>query len=182
MADIHSAIYKLAMPHKVARIKGHEGYYATSNGRIITTKNNRWGIQPENPRFRALVLEGNGYYSVSWPDGTSSWVHRIILESFSDHIPELDVLHGGNGTLDNSLVNLRWGTHQENMMDKVQSGTSNRGERSATHKLTEKQVNDIRNELKNPYWGISRDLAEIYGVDASIISHIKAGRIWGWLL
>lgn len=181
MADIHEAILKLASPSMVAPVRGRDGYFATSDGRIITTKQGRWGIDYSRPRFRALVLERNGYLSITWPDNTSSWVHRVILESFSETTPNLDVLHGAGGSLDNHLSNLRWGTHQENMMDKVKSGTSNRGERCAASILTESQVRDIRIALKKPYHGINKDLAKAYGVDASIISHIKARRIWGWL-
>lgn len=43
-------------------------------------------------------------------------------------------------------------------------------------KLSQEQIQEIREALQTPYHGISKFLAQKYGVSNSMISHIKSGR------
>jgi len=74
---------------------------------------------------------------------------------------------------------LEWGTGFKNQQDRVEHGTSNRGERCAAHKLTRDEVLEIFNRLKGgerPYL-----LAKEYGVHDVTILDIRTGRTWAWL-
>lgn len=74
---------------------------------------------------------------------------------------------------------LEWGTAFKNQQDRVEHGTSNRGERCAAHKLTAAEVEIIFAKIKV---GERLDhLAAEYGVNPVTISDIKTGRSWAWL-
>lgn len=73
------------------------------------------------------------------------------------------------------------GTHQDNMRDMDERGRRNhdlsyylRGERHPNAKLTQAQVDEIKNST-----GIGqRKLAVMYGVSHGAIRHIRSGRTW----
>lgn len=53
-------------------------------------------------------------------------VHQLVCEAFIGPCPEgMEVCHGANGKLDNSLTNLHYGTPSENQQDRFRDGTSN---------------------------------------------------------
>ena len=71
---------------------------------------------------------------------------------------------------------LSWKTCRENEADKVRHGTSNRGERCGTVKLTEEQVRSIREDTR-----LQRVIAEEYGLVQQTVSDIKRRKNWRWL-
>lgn len=73
---------------------------------------------------------------------------------------------------------LRWATPVENQSDKVAHGTTYRGERHWSAKLTEVEVKEIRALLGTMSQAA---IARLYGVDPSAVSEIKSGKTWGWL-
>jgi hypothetical protein len=100
--------------------------------------------------------------------------HRLMYMLYNGAIPEgLEVRH----MCRNKCVNpehLEIGTRSENCQDKVRDGTSNRGERNATAKLTAEQVLEIRrrsNELQS-------DLAKEFGVGTKNINQIIRRERW----
>lgn len=85
----------------------------------------------------------------------------------------------GNGHL--GCVNpkhLTWKTASENVADRAVHGTSCRGERHFSAKLTEEQVRQIIS-LKGVE--TAGRTGKRFGVDASTVSKIHRGEIWGWL-
>ena len=130
---------------------------------------------------------------ISWPysktqygygtvkrDGRMQGVHCIMCEFKHGPAPtpRHDAAHScGNGHL--SCVNpnhVRWATRSGNLMDRVEHGTHNRGERHPLVRLNEQDVLDIRAS------SVSQSvLAEKYGVVQSNISAIRSRKIWGWL-
>lgn len=65
--------------------------------------------------YRRVDLHGpNGAYR-------REYVHRLVLLAFIGPCPEgMEALHGPNhDKADNRLCNLRWGTHQENISERV---------------------------------------------------------------
>jgi HNH endonuclease len=81
--------------------------------------------------LRPMLLKSRGgtpYHAVRlYPgDGTfRDWaVHSLVLETFVGARPDgLEARHLNGDSLDNRLVNLAWGTHSENMLDKQAHGT-----------------------------------------------------------
>lgn len=72
---------------------------------------------------------------------------------------------------------LRWGTHKENMQDKIAAGTSHRnGIIFNKSSITEQDVRDIRNSTLT-----LEDLAELYEVSARSIWDIKKRKSWKWV-
>ncbi len=56
-------------------------------------------------------------------------IHRLVLEAFVGPCPKegMETRHLNGVRTDNISENLKWGTHQENMTDKVLHGTSGKG-------------------------------------------------------
>ena len=106
--------------------------------------------------------------------GTTVKIHKIVLEAFVGKCPKgLECCHNDGNSLNNHVNNLRWDTHKSNIHDRIIHGTSNRGERCGTAKLTLDQVRKIRKDDR-----LQRIIAEEYGVQQSLISRIKNGVLW----
>jgi len=53
-------------------------------------------------------------------------VHRLVLAAFVGPCPDgLEVRHGPNGVVDNSVGNLSYGTKSQNSLDRRRDGTDN---------------------------------------------------------
>lgn len=78
-------------------------------------------------RIRKQNLDSYGYLQlVLCKNGIveTRTVHQLVCEAFLGPCPEgMEVCHGPNGILDNSLANLRYGTHTENAQDMIRDGT-----------------------------------------------------------
>jgi hypothetical protein len=151
-------------------VKGLEGQYeVSSHGRIRSFV-----------KQTAKILKGgitkNGYHIVDLA-GRMRYVHRIVLEAFVGECPSRhEACHDNGIKHDNRLANLRWDTRPENNADRVRHGTSNRGERCGTAKLTENQAREILNSTKS-----SKELARRFGVAYQTIDKIRCGSRWGHL-
>jgi hypothetical protein len=54
---------------------------------------------------------------------TNRFVHQLVLEAFVGPCPPgMECLHANDDATDNRLVNLRWGTHTENVQDCLRNG------------------------------------------------------------
>jgi len=116
-------------------------------------------------------LDGYGKITIN---NKQFFAHRVFYVLYNGPIPDgMVVRHKCR----NKCVNpehLEIGTQAENMKDKVRDGTSNRGERNATAKLTADKVLEIRrrsNELQS-------DLAKEFGVADQTISEIINRHTW----
>lgn len=71
--------------------------------------------------------KSTGYYTVSF-DGHTVGAQRVAYCLYHKSIDkDLVVMHGKGGKLDNSIENLRLGTHTENMRDRKKSKTNTSG-------------------------------------------------------
>lgn len=130
-----------------------------------------WPFQ-RNVHGQAVLSTGKGSISAA----------RRICEAANGPAPsqEHQCAHRcGNGHLGCvTKGHLRWATVSENQMDRVEHGTSNRGERSAAAKLKIDEVREIRRLRGNATLG---EIAARYGVSPSAISAIHLGKTWSWL-
>lgn len=107
-------------------------------------------------------------------------VHKFVLTAFSGPPgPGQQARHLNGNSFDNRLVNLKWGTAQENMEDIVRHGRRRYGERNPSHKLTEKDVLEILECKKR---GESpTEVAKRYSVSDFCIGCIYRGKTWKYL-
>lgn len=125
----------------------------------------------------------NGKYGTIFLNGSRRLVHREVLIRTQGEPPftKADARHlCGNGHL--GCVNpkhLAWGTRRENMMDRVEHGTSSRGRNNGMAKLSEVDVIDIRRCLARGESQMS--IAKKFGVSQATVTKINTGVIWSWL-
>ena len=123
------------------------------------------------------VGTGKGYAQQS-RNNRLRYMHRL---AYADHVgvDELTMAGVVLHTCDNPrCVNpqhLRLGTHADNTQDMLNKGRANPpvGTRSATCKLSESQVLEIRSMV-----GKQRDIAAMYNIHQSVVSRIKGGKRW----
>jgi hypothetical protein len=153
-------------------IPGHPEYQVSFDGQIWSSKTN----QPLKP-----ISARDGHQYVFLYDGRGHsikmWIHRAVLFAFigppdiNEECRHLD----GNPT-NNSLTNLAWGTHQENVNDRRKHGRMPIPHKSQFTKLEPKDIPRIR-ELQTLGYS-SRKVARLYGTSHTTILKIWRGERW----
>jgi len=108
---------------------------------------------------------------------TARLAHHLVLEAFVGLCPAgQEARHLNDIASDNRLVNLVWGTRQENMDDKVRLGTKLLGSRTGLAKLRETDIPMIR--AARASGEMVGDIARRYSVTSPSISAILSGKTW----
>lgn len=165
-------------------IRHYEGLYEVSDTgevrSLTTTRPHGRGPRIWSGRVLAQkTVNGTGYRSVTlWGAATSKqcYVHRLVLEAFTECNSQLQVNHKDGDKTNNNLDNLEWATPKDNAAHKrcvLKQGAK---------ALTEEQVREIKRAI--PPKPRKRDgtfpaLAEKYGVHISMIYLIANGKAWG---
>lgn len=129
--------------------------------------------------FRARSI--SGYATMRWR-GRSNHAHIVMctLAHGPRPTPKHEVAHacgkGHEGCI--NPMHLRWATRSANHADRVAHGTSARGEKSGTARLTEADVTAIRRRLNDE---TQTSLAREFGVSLSLVSLIAQRKRWAWL-
>lgn len=165
-------------------IPGYEGKYQASTegnirslNRVMNVKHKSGTIFERSMRGRVL-RPGRfckaGHLSVVLGHGKAgSPVHQLVALTFLGPCPDgKEVLHKNGDPTDNRLVNLRYGTRTENILDVLRLG-------KAWRKLTMDDVRAIRAALAAGETGTS--IARRMNVCASTVSGIKRGKSFSWL-
>ena len=166
-------------------IPGYEGkYQASTDGRIrsvdrlVRAKCHYTG-KDFYRRMRGKVLKPgqyckNGHVSVVLGHGAAGKpVHQLIMNTFVGPVPKgMEVLHINGNPKDNRLLNLRYGTRTENILDVYRQG-------GIWRKLSVDDVGSIRFGLWCGIKGV--ELAAMFGVSQDTISKIKNGGSFAWL-
>lgn len=153
-----------------------DGYLAGEDGRIYSTIYNR-GTNME-PRPLAFGRGSSNYQHVNLRVTKGRYkttlIHSIICEAFNGPRPDGYVCSHLDGNLDNNAPgNLIWETQADNLARKRQHGTDDCGHRNSRAKLTEKQVEEIRQRLTNGEK--HKNIASDYNVSRTVITRINSG-------
>lgn len=117
---------------------------------------------------------GYGLLSVN---GTAIYTHRLSLTLHGIQIPAgTSVLHHCDNPPCVNPAHLFLGTDADNIADKVSKRRHIHGDTHPGAKLCSDDVREIRRLLAS---GLGQgEIAAQYGVDPSLISNIKTGRLW----
>lgn len=145
------------------------------------TKPDLW-ITPDGRVFQELPASPDsfGYAQISVGGrGQKRAIRRHILvcETFHGVRQGRAVVRHKNGVPgDDHKDNLMWGTQAENCADTVAHGKSTKGMRNAQALLTDANVREIKQRLRD---GESqRQIAESFGIRQPTVSDIKRGLTW----
>lgn len=129
------------------------------------------------------VVNNRGYLSVRLA-GKTKMVHRLVAESFIDNPENKPYVNHINGVkLDNSMENLEWCTHLENMQharkerlfSEVGLANSKRTllDSNPNSRLSDEAIKDIRDHFKKrcTQYGAGA-FAKKYGVSPTTISYV----------
>lgn len=170
-------------------IPGYEGLYQASTlGRIRSLDRYVKHWRGGNLLRKGIILKPGkacGYPMVILcKEGSIKYitVHVLVLKTFIGPCPKGKIArHFPDRTKTNCrLDNLQWGTPMENQDDRSIHGTDVYlcGEAVSTSKLTEKQVDEIKDELLFYEKGDITKLAKEYNVSLAAISLIRHKKTW----
>jgi len=163
-------------------IAGYEGYYQVSSfGRVKSLKRAK-----RRAKDKVLVQWDNkkGYLicNLHTPHTKkiTPKVHRLVAQAFiqnPENKPEVN--HIDCNTKNNRVSNLEWVTSSENQKHAIKhNGRSYIGENCPAHKLTEKQVLEIRSIKRVKKQPSYKEIAKRYGVGYGSIAGIRQGISW----
>lgn len=140
------------------KIKGYEELYSITKEGKVWSHPKFYGYKYNKGKWLKPILQNTGYYGVTlWKNNKQNMqnIHRLIgiyFISNPKNKPEINHINGIK--TDNRTENLEWCTSLENSQHAWKTGLiNNKGENATNAKLTQKQVNEIRNnhnEIKNP--------------------------------
>lgn len=161
-------------------ILGYEGFYEISDRGRIRALFKAGNFHKPGRILKPWLLK-NGYLQVhlmrSGQRRKAFCVHRLLLEAFTGkHSENKEARHLNCNRSDNSLSNLAWGTHKENMQDSVALGRMAAGERQGASKLTNSAVLKIRYlwEQEVP----ASEIAVQFNIDRSNVWQIATRKTW----
>lgn len=155
-------------PEDIA-ISKEKGYFVSANGNVYG----------KNRNFMKLTVGKDGYRHTI-VNGKNKNAHRMVAEAFIPNPRNLPcVNHKDGNKLNNAVTNLEWCTHSENTIHAYKNGLEKAGELCASSKLTQTEVDYIREKHKrrDKKFGTNA-LAKHFGVDRSTISDIVANKSW----
>lgn len=156
-------------------IPGAVGYFATADGRIVSTR--RGGLDEIAQRWRKNYLRANVRFGMGRASLRVVPVHRLVLMAWKGQPddPAMDGRHLDGDTANNCSDNLSWGTRKENIADCCAHGrhvSVRRDERIGPRKLLSSDVQTLRAALPLDV----PQLAGRLGITVAYCRAVRAGR------
>lgn len=146
-------------------VPGYEGRYAVSNrGRVYSYKGKGKYLKP--------YPDTSGHLAIRlFPQCIYRQVHSLVLEAFVGPCPaDEERRHLNDDPSNNSLDNLDYGTHGQNILDRKWNGKQH-----GVAKLSINQVREIKAWLR---MGMAqRELAKLFGVHVMTVNRIARGEL-----
>lgn len=163
-------------------VVGYEGYYQVSNqGRVKSIVSNKRKNRKDVEFILNQTRKKTGRLTVNLcvnDKRNTQFVHTLVLNAFVGPRPEgYECCHNDDDKNNNTLENLRWDTHINNIKDCFKTGKLRMGENHGSSKLTELQVCEII-KLINSKNMKQIDIARNYKISPYVISNIKKCKIW----
>lgn len=151
----------------------YEDYGVSKKGDVYSFKFGRRKLSlTKRNEYLAVTLRSDGKEK-------TKYVHCLVLETFiGPRASGMWCRHLDGDSSNNNLENLCWGTYNENYQDRIKRGTSNRGERNNSAKLTEKDVVKIKKLIGSVS---QKDIGKMFSITQSAVSRIKNNHDWAWL-
>ena len=142
-----------------------KGYFINKHGEVKNSQNT-----PVKTH-----MDHNGYLRIFKTIHVK--VHRAVMLAFCPEEQNQVVRHLDGNKLNNNFTNLKWGTYKENYSDMVAHGNRKiaKGLRSASSKITDDDVREIRKRAKNEPMKI---IAQDYPISYGTITRIVRGKYW----
>ena len=161
-------------------IPEYPGYKAGDDGSIWSSHNNRWGIGTKWRELRqgSQNIYGRTVVSIKRQDGIihSRYAHHLILEAFrGPRPPGYEARHLNSNAGDNRLINLTWGSREENLADMRANGLK-KGIRHHNAVLTDSDIIAMRTRAASGESHTS--IAKDFPVQRRQISRIVQGIRW----
>ena len=148
-----------------------------------------WTAGKVSAGYGAILLP----HSISGAKKAQVPAHRLVCLIFHGPPPDADhfALHSCDNPPCCNPRHLRWGTHDENMVDAVErdrlkdniskfnQSERNRGENHHASRLTERQVREIKARLSAGE--AVRAVAREFGVWENSVRQIRDGKTWRWV-
>lgn len=163
-------------------VLGYEGYYqASSEGRIRSLDRYCYYVNGRVDFIKGQIKSQrprkDGYMQVNLCRDSKKVclaVHQVIWEAFKGKRTKgMHICHNNSQCQDNRIENLREDTCAGNFRDKIENGTSPRGENQGSHKLTAEQILAIRADPRQ-----QKTIAKEYGIRQGHVSRIKRRAAW----
>lgn len=166
---------------------GFDGWYLVSNiGNVRSVDRNIADGRRIKGKMLKQFIDKDGYHKVTLHVNGKlfkKFVHRIVAEAFIPNPRNYPIInHVDENPENNSVLNLEWCTvkHNVNYGNRAQKfSEKTHGELNYGHKLTEKEVKNIRSEYKRGVKGHGTEsLGKKYGVHRMTIKAIIERQSW----
>ena len=155
-------------------IESHPGFYIANDGEVFSTVRGNGVVK------RKYNISREGYKRIKLTHGGGTLrLHREVLKAF-DRPPKKEEIcrHLDGNPGNNSISNLKWGTHKENSRDCLRHGRNPfqllTGENAPTAKFSDKEIEDIRTRRKKG--ATYKEIMGVYDISKSHVSYIINGR------
>jgi hypothetical protein len=182
--DLHQEEGDIVKCKLISEIDGLELYnnYLIYEDDTIISLFRQWG---RYVTYKKLIMKSkmskNGYRTIILTRNEVKkymTIHRLVALAFIPNIDnKLQVNHIDGDKSNNHVNNLEWCTSNENINHANNLGLFKKLDKHPNAKLTNRQVNEIKELLKLTDILII-DIAKLYNVTANSISHINTGKTW----
>jgi hypothetical protein len=164
---------------KFYKIKDYDNYEISKSGILKRKKFKSPGTFTSIDYYPKAFKSKNGYLFFRLKNNNNKYKkvsqHRLMALTFIPNLENKKCVNHINGIRnDNRLENLEWVTHSEN----TKHGYDSNNRKNPNRKLTEKEVLEIKNQLKYYKYGMGKRLSEYYNVSTYIISLLKRNKTY----